>query len=173
MKASWVMSEEERMTRATTLSARGTDSSNKAKEDVLASQPAVFSESEINEINRLLDIYRATGMHGAMPDSVVREIDCLLLDDGHPGNKIQGDVLVEMYRELYGRAAAFVNGVEHFRWLNELDKRSLLSKNLDMVCNVRMALRLDPETGMITIRGYGDDSKVISLRLVSSGLILH
>ena len=42
-----------------------------------------------------------------------------------------------------------------------------------MVCNVRMALRLDPETGMITIRGYGDDSKVISLRLVSSGLILH
>ena len=28
---------------------------------------------------------------------------------------LQGDVLVEMYRELYGRAAAFVNGVEHFR----------------------------------------------------------
>ena len=28
---------------------------------------------------------------------------------------LQGDVLVEMYRELYGRAAAFVNGVEEFR----------------------------------------------------------
>ena len=56
-----------------------------------------------------------------------------------------------------------------FRWLNELDKRALLSKNLDMVCNVRMALRLDPDTGMITIRGYGDDSKVISLRLASLG----
>ena len=40
-------------------------------------------------LNRLLDIYRATGMHGAMPDSVLREIDCLILDDGHPGNKIQ------------------------------------------------------------------------------------
>ena len=57
--------------------------------------------------------------------------------------------------------------VTAFRWLNELDKRSLLSKNLDMVCNVRMALRLDPETGMITIRGYGQDSRVISLRLAS------
>lgn len=167
MKASWVMSEEERMTRATTLSARGNDtnSNSRGKECVLASQPAVFSETEINEINSLLDMYRATGLHGAMPDSVLREIDCLLLDEGHPGNKIQGDVLVEMYRELYGRAAAFVNGVEHFRWLNELDKRSLLSKNLDMVCNVRMALRLDPETGMIAIRGYGQDSRVISLRL--------
>jgi len=169
MKASWVMSEEERMSRATTLSSRGADtnsnSSNKGKEGALVSQPAVFSESEINEINRLLDIYRATGMHGAMPDSVLREIDCLILDDGHPGNKIQEDVLVEMYRELYGRAAAFVNGVDHFRCLNELDKRSLLSKNLDMVCNVRMALRLDPDTGMITIRGRSDDSRVISLRL--------
>ena len=38
-----------------------------------------------------------------------------------------------------------------------------------MVCNVRMALRLDPDTGMITIRGYGHDSRVISLRLASSG----
>ena len=55
-----------------------------------------------------------------------------------------------------------------FRCLNELDKRSLLSKNLDMVCNVRMALRLDPDTGMITIRGRSDDSRVISLRLASS-----
>jgi len=168
MKASWVMSEEERMSRATTLSSRGaadSNISNKRKEGVLASQPAVFSESEVNEITRLLDLYRATGMYGAMPDSVLREIDCLLLDEGHPGNKIQGDVLVEMYRELYGRAAAFVNGVEEFRWLSELDKRSLLSKNLDMVCNVRMALRLDPDTGMITIRGYGHDSRVISLRL--------
>ena len=36
-----------------------------------------------------------------------------------------------------------------------------------MVCNVRMALRLDPETGMIAIRGYGQDSRVISLRLAS------
>ena len=34
-------------------------------------------------------MYRATGLHGAMPDSVLREIDCLLLDEGHPGNKIQ------------------------------------------------------------------------------------
>ena len=40
-------------------------------------------------LNRLLDLYRATGMYGAMPDSVLREIDCLLLDEGHPGNKIQ------------------------------------------------------------------------------------
>ena len=63
--------------------------------------------------------------------------------------------------------------VTAFRWLNELDKRSLLSKNLDMVCNVRMALRLDPETGMITIRGYGQDSRVISLRLASSQIGSH
>ena len=60
-----------------------------------------------------------------------------------------------------------------FRWLNELDKRALLSKNLDMVCNVRMALRLDPDTGMITIRGYGPDSRVISLRLASSQIGSH
>ena len=42
-----------------------------------------------NPLYSLLDMYRATGLHGAMPDSVLREIDCLLLDEGHPGNKIQ------------------------------------------------------------------------------------
>jgi hypothetical protein len=42
------------------------------------------------------------------------------------------------------------------RLLNEPDKRCLLGKNLDMICNVRMALRLDPTTGLISVRGLDD-----------------
>ncbi len=34
-----------------------------------------------------------------------------------------------------------------------------------MICNVRMALRLNPSTGMISIRGLGDDKRTFHLRL--------
>lgn len=150
MKASWVLSEEEKEERE----AKKNESKTKRTSTSCCSPRApsplpmpsampnrhVLSDPEQRQIEGWLQAFDDSKVHIAMPQHVLLEMQSL----PYHNSPMSEPNIIEFFKVVYSRVMDFVGFIEDFRQLHNADKKSLLAKNMDILANIRLVTCFGP-----------------------------
>ena len=131
MKASWVLSDEEKRARLMK------KSENRVKRHQHPKCQKV--EDEDDEWRRWLQAEAETRNSLPLSQSLLQELNTASKSGGSLGEA----AIVDLFTSAYSRVVDFVGRVDAFRGLDDADKRLLLASNLDSITNVRLNVGLN------------------------------